>query len=102
MAVVRSNAMQEESLEALRYQALELVRERYEDAAQMRDANLESINQVRPPSLRYPSMDHVVYQWLAMAGAVSTFAVNVGLITSEQARQVIVDFLTAHPEMRAE
>jgi hypothetical protein len=84
--------------ETIRNKALELVREAYEDIARMVDAPLEKINAVKPPSMQYGSINELIREYFSRAGAVATFAVNVELITPEQARRVIVEFQAAHPE----
>jgi uncharacterized protein YlaN (UPF0358 family) len=83
----------------LREAALDLVREEYENAARLNTVSLEKINRVRPPWKPYASIDQLVDEWLAMAGAVSTFAVRLGLISPEEAGQIIRDFFAAHPEL---
>jgi hypothetical protein len=87
-----------ESRAQLRQRALELVREHYEIAGRMRNVSLGRLNRSRPPSLRYHRREEVEREWLAMAGAVSTFAVNLGLITPDEDRQVILDFQVKYPE----
>ncbi len=86
----------------LRRRALDLVRQRYEVAASIRQVSLDRINRVRPPELHYRSIDEAVREFMGEANAVSTFAVEVGLITSEEARQVILEFYAKHPEMHSE
>jgi hypothetical protein len=49
--------------------------------------------------MRYGSTLELVREYLHCAGAVSTFAVNVGLIAPEEAAQIIRDSSAAHPEM---
>ena len=87
-------------VETLRTRALILVREQYEWAARMKHTPIERINRVRPPALQYRSPDEMVREWLACAGAVANFAHELGLITTEEAKQVILDFCAAHPEMQ--
>jgi hypothetical protein len=88
--------------QARRSDALRLVREEYEAAALFHGTTpeqLERINRPRPSWMRYGSVLELVREHLARAGAVSTFAVNVGFITPEEAAQIIRDFSAAHPEM---
>ncbi len=86
----------------LRRHALDLVRQRCEAAADMRHVRLERINRSRPTELRYRTIDEVVREFMEEANAVSTFAVEVGLITSEEARRVILEIFASHPEMKSQ
>lgn len=87
----------------LHEQALKLARGHYETAAEMRDFvlrnGLDRLNRVRPPSIRYSSVEDVFRDFMHAANAVSTFAVNLGLILGEEALQIILDFERAHPEL---
>lgn len=85
--------------EDVRRQALELIGQAYESAAQMQHVNISSISRARPPSMRYRSRREIVREFLATAGAISTFAVNVGLISPSEAARTIRDFSARHPEM---
>jgi len=49
--------------------------------------------------MQYRSINELVREWLAAAGAVCTFAVNIGVITPQEALQIIRDFQAAHPDM---
>jgi hypothetical protein len=92
----------EEHEQARRAEALQLVRGAYEAVALFHGTTpelLERINRPRPSWMRYGSTLELVREYLHCAGAVSTFAVNVGLITPEEAAQVIRDFTATHPEM---
>lgn len=80
-------------------QAHELIRKAYEDAAQMQHVSITRINRARPPSLRYRSRREIVREFLTAAGAISTFAVNVGLIPPSEAAQILRDFSARHPEI---
>ena len=94
--------MVQDPLEALGQRALELVREQYEHIAEMQGVDLARINRRYPRAMQYRSMRQLLREWQSNAGAVSTFAVNLGLITPEEAQRVILDFYAAHPEMREE
>jgi hypothetical protein len=85
--------------ESVRRRAIELIRASYEAAARVRALNLTRLNRARPPSMRYATKNHLIREYLSAAGAVSTFAVNLGLITPEEAAQLIRDFQSAHPEL---
>jgi uncharacterized protein YlaN (UPF0358 family) len=87
--------------EELREKALELVREEYENVAHMSRLTLEEINRVHDPSRRYRSMDDFLREYWSRAGAVSSFAAKLGLIDSEDALQVLVEFQKAHPDLNA-
>ena len=93
----------DETSSDLHEQALQLVREAYEEAAAMREFvlrdGLDPINRDRPPSLRYGSVEEVFREYMHVAGAVADFAVRLDLISSEEALQVILDFEAAHPEL---
>lgn len=90
------------SFDDLRADALEEVREMYEDVARLRKLKLETINRVHHPSTRYRSMDEFTREQFARATAVSSFAVRLGLVTPLEARQIDLDFSDAHPEFAAE
>jgi len=89
----------EDELTAVRQRALDLVRNGYDQVASVARVDLKAINRPRPASLQYGSRDEIVREFLAAPGAVATFAVNLGLITADQARQAILDFGAAHPEL---
>jgi hypothetical protein len=91
--------MLEEPSEAMRRRALDLVREGFEVAAGMRHVRLDRLNSGQPPASQYRTQEELERDFLHAAVAVSTFAVNMGLITPEQAAQVIRDFQDAHPEV---
>ena len=82
--------------------AVERVREAYEDIVRLGGLRLEQVNRLRHPAERYCSMQEYVRELWARAGAVSTFAVNVGLITPDQALQIIRDFMDEHPHVPRE
>lgn len=88
-----------ESLEALPKAALARVREEYETIADMSGLSMDQINRWREPTDQYDSMDEFLRIWWARAGAVADFAVGLGLITPDQAREILVDFCSAHPEL---
>ena len=83
----------------LSQRAFDLVSEAYEQEAAILNVDLDRINRMRPPSLRYDSIKDAYRQFVSDAGAVSTFAVNLGLLTSKQAKQIILEFQAAHPEL---
>ncbi len=85
--------------EDLRRQARERVREQYELAAGWRRVNLTALNRGGSPSTAYGSIEEVEREWLAAAGQVASFAVALGLITPDEARQILVDFCANHPEL---
>ena len=76
----------------LKARALALVRPEYEYATAAAQADLERINRVRPESLRYGSVQELVRESFHAAGAVSTFAVNVGLLSPDDAAALIREF----------
>ena len=82
--------------------AVERVREQYEDIVHLGKLRLEQINRVRHPAEYYCSIQEYVRELWARAGAVSTFAVNVGLVSPDQALQIIQDFLDEHPDIPRE
>jgi hypothetical protein len=88
----------EDPIEVLRRLALDKVREQYEHVAAVRQVELDSVNRVRPPSLRYKSVDELLREWSSAANAVSRFAVDLGLITPEQAGQIIREFYAKNSE----
>jgi len=67
--------------ENLRARALELIAGAWDVARDMEGTPLDAINRVRPPDLRYGRQEDLVREWVAVAGAISTFAVQMGLIT---------------------
>jgi len=80
-------------------EAAKRVREQYEHATGWARVSLESVNRVRPPSRQYRGTDEIVRERLAAAGAVSRFAVSLGLITPEQTRDIILEFQRTHPDV---
>lgn len=88
-----------EQVQVSRRHALQLVEEQYESIHRMSSTPLDRINRVRPESMKYYSVEHLLNEAFACANAVSWFAVALGLITSEEARQVILKFQAAHPEL---
>jgi hypothetical protein len=87
------------SREAIRRAALGRVREEYENIAHMSRLSLDQINRAEPVSRHYRSVDEYLRIWFSRAEAVSSFAVNLGLISPQQALQVIHEFQDAHPEL---
>jgi hypothetical protein len=83
----------------LKRKALDLVREEYALIAAKSRADLERINRVRPSSRRYNSRDHLLNEAFAVAGAVSSFAVNLGVLSPDEARQIIHEFEEQHPDL---
>ena len=76
----------------LRERAYELLRDRYaaaRDLSSISPRTYELINRVRPPEMRYDKPERLGQEFWAMAGAVATFAVELGLITPEQAADFI-------------
>jgi hypothetical protein len=69
--------------ETPRAKALGLIAKAWDVARGMEDTPIEAVNRVRPPELQYRSQEDLVREWVAVAGAVSTFAVQMGLITPD-------------------
>lgn len=82
--------------------AMELVREAYYAAANMVGSDLEAINRSRPPGMRYRSERRLIHEFLLMAGAVSTFAVQVGLIEQDALTAFLKEFWAEQPDLIAE
>ncbi len=78
--------------------AVERVRETYEDIVYLSRLSLERINRHQHPAERYCSTQEYIRELWARANAVSSFAVRTGLISSEQALQIILDFQDEHPD----
>jgi undecaprenyl pyrophosphate synthase len=89
----------DDELTTVRQRALDLVRDRYDQVASIARVDLKAVNRPRPVSMQYGSRREIVREFLAVAGEVATFAVTLGLITPDQARQAILDFAAAHPEL---
>jgi hypothetical protein len=87
------------SIDVLRRRALELVAQRYADAASVATTDLDSVNTVRPPPMRYHSQNELVLEFVDKATAVATFAVNLELITPQQAEAAVKRFFEEHPEL---
>jgi len=83
--------------DARRIRALELIEDAYESAGQMSRLNLKSINRGRDPSSRYHSVNELVREQTAIAGALATFAVNLRLITPQDALQKLLEFSARYP-----
>jgi hypothetical protein len=60
------------SIDVLRRRALELVDQRYADAASVATTDLDSVNTVRPPPMRYRSRNELVLEFVDKATAVAT------------------------------
>jgi hypothetical protein len=63
---------------------------------------LDTLNRGARPELPYRSTDEVVDEWAGRATAIATFAVNLGVITPQDAEELIVGFFDRHPELREE
>jgi|SRR4051794_4271261 hypothetical protein len=87
----------EDPLAALRLQAMELLREAYDDAAGMVDAPLDRINGRRPELHRFSSQDDLVRHWFAKASAQTDIVVALGLVRPEQAMELIQEFDHFYP-----
>jgi len=85
----------------LRDRAKDLIRTAYANAASMADVKLSVINSVRPESLRYSSNSELVREFVSTAGAVATFAVNLGVVTPDDVRKIMHEFFSLHPELVA-
>ena len=94
-----SHFIPDHELKDLQRKAPELVNEHYSIAAGVAALDLEALNSVRPPSVHYHSHAEVLREFLSRAGAVATFALNLGLITASQAAEAIRIFQAAHPKL---
>jgi len=83
----------------LRERALALIRAEYDSVASFAKLPLETVNRGAPADLPYRSTDEVVDEWTSRATAMATFAVNLGVITREDAQELIVSFFERHPEL---
>lgn len=81
---------------------IERVREEYERITRVINLGLDAINSSLPGPFRYRSIHEVERDWSSRAGAVSGMAVSLGLISSEEAAQIIRELQTAHPELWVE
>lgn len=75
-----------------RDRALALVRDAYKQAIALRTADLERINGPRPLALKYQSRDELFRDFWHAAGAMATFAVNMGLITRDDAENLLREY----------
>jgi hypothetical protein len=91
-----------DSSSRLTARALELVREEYEAAASIHALGIDRLNRVRPLQIQYEDIGDVDREHLAAAGAVARFAVRLGLVTSDQVEELMLDFFDRHPELRAD
>jgi hypothetical protein len=82
--------------------ALYLLREQYEDAVRLPRIGLDKVNRGRNERTRYQSTEDFTRDLMARAGAVGSFAVNSGLISSEELLAVMREFYSDHPEFTAE
>jgi hypothetical protein len=80
-----------------RQRAIELIRRAYENAAAV-----NARTRLRFPHGPYRDQQELVRSLLAGAGESSTFAVNMGLITPDDAAKIIRHFFEAHPELAGE
>jgi len=87
--------------EALTQLALKLVRAEYECIASIASVPLPRLNRSRPASTAYRSIEDVIHEWAGCARAMAMFAVNLHLITPEQAVEVVREFRAHHPNLLA-
>ena len=83
----------------VRRKALDLIAEQYEQAAGVHRTGFERLNRVRPTSLRYTSQFELDREYLSMAAAVVTFAVNMGLVSPDDVLQIMKQYFAAHSEL---
>ncbi|MEA2682697.1 MAG: ribonuclease / adenosylcobalamin/alpha-ribazole phosphatase [Chloroflexota bacterium] len=79
--------------------AMDLVREAYYNAAHMATGDLKALNRRRPPGMRYESHRQLVHEFLLMAGAISTFAVQVGLVQPDELKAFLREFWAEQPDL---
>lgn len=77
--------------EQLHKRAVELVRAAYDVADKMRAVDLDALNEVRPPTMRYQAQYEVVREFVASAGAMLDFAGHLGLIDSDESVAILRD-----------
>ena len=83
-----------EMMQTDRDRALIFVRHSYEVAVAMQTVDLDSINQARPVELRYGSRADLVPDLWHAANAVSTFAVQMELISPSDAAEILRSYST--------
>lgn len=86
------------AVDRMREDALERVRDTWEDIAHLSKLPLKVINRGYSPADRYRTKFEFTRQLFSRAEAVTSFAVRVGLITPVQALQVPREFFETHPE----
>jgi hypothetical protein len=86
--------------DGLRVEALYRVSSAYSMALSMRSANLSAINAARPPDLRYSSQAELVREFWHAANAISTFAVQLELISPRDAQEILAYFGSASERER--
>jgi hypothetical protein len=69
----------------------------YESIAGMTSVPLDVLNRARPEAMRYQSVSQLVQKLTARASAMAALAVTLGLITPDQAGDVIRQFQERHP-----
>lgn len=97
----------EPTWEEVRREARAWVQAEWRGAVEIVKVPLASINRVRPAEYRYCTKAEVVREFVASAGACSTFAVNLGLLTPEEDGQfrrefdpALRAFLAEHPALQ--
>jgi hypothetical protein len=95
----RVKPSQRKPLDPASQAGVDLVREQYEDIVHLGKLDLTKINRGLHPAEHYCSMREYVRELWARAGAVASFAVSAGLISGDQALQIIKDFLADHPDV---
>jgi len=65
----------------------------------MRTVHLDSLNEARPPTLRYHAQYEIVREFLERAGAMLNFADQLGLIDSQEDGEILRSFARDHPEL---
>lgn len=87
-----------ESFIDLHDRALSEIRIAYQNAWDISHMPLDRLNSAREPGNEWRDNEEVLGFELACAARVVSFAVNIGLITPDEARDVISEFYTSHPE----
>jgi hypothetical protein len=81
--------------------ARRLIEEAYETAADIQNVNLEAVNAPRRPNLRYQTQFELVREFLERANAIMQFAGDLGLITPDEARALLITHGRTNPELEA-
>jgi hypothetical protein len=79
--------------------AVDLIKFECRSVFELSQLGLERLNDMREPQLQLKSIDQYREMWMLRAEGVSSFAVNVGLITSDEAEEIYLEMRRIYPDV---